>query len=182
MSYETEKKSKSPIWFVLLILIIGGILGMLVSFGVAVGVHMTSDDKFCTYCHTMQPMTDSYLMDTHGGNNPLGVKAKCVECHLPHDSLANYLLEKAKTGLHDFRVQNFGDLDAIDWEAKRKHATRFVFDSGCMNCHTNLKDATMSDPKAFIAHKEYFEKRTDKKCVECHKNVGHHILGDYLKK
>ncbi|WP_424578633.1 NapC/NirT family cytochrome c [Arcobacter sp. 7ABA8] len=51
-----------------------------------------------------------------------------------------------------------------------------------MNCHTNLQNATSSNTKAFIAHKEYFEKRTDKKCVECHKNVGHHILGDYIKK
>ena len=125
MSYNMEKKSKSPIWFILLLLVLGGTLGMLVSFGVAVGVHETSDDKFCTSCHTMQPMADSYLADKHGGNNSKGLKVKCVECHLPHDGLANYLLAKAKTGLHDFRVQTFGDLNSIDWEAKRKHAKHF---------------------------------------------------------
>jgi cytochrome c-type protein NapC len=181
MSCNTEKKAKS-VWFLLSILILGAIIGMLFSFGVAVGVHETSDDEFCTVCHTMQPMADSYLADVHGGNNPQGIKAKCTQCHLPNDSLANYLFEKAKTGLHDFRVQNFTDVKSIDWEAKRKHAKDFVFDSGCMSCHTNLKSATTSNTKAFIAHKEYFEERTKKKCAECHENVGHHILGEYLKK
>ncbi|WP_419766849.1 cytochrome c3 family protein [Arcobacter sp.] len=181
MSCNKEKKIKS-LWLIIGIFVLGGIIGLLFSFGVAVGVHKTSDDKFCTMCHTMQPMANSYYRDAHGGNNVNGVRAKCVDCHLPHDSLANYLFEKAKTGLHDVRVQNFGDLESIDWEEKRKHAKRFVFDSGCMNCHTNLQNATSSNTKAFIAHKEYFEKRTDKKCVECHKNVGHHILGDYIKK
>lgn len=182
MSLDTEKKAKNPLWFILIIIAIGAIVGMLVSFGIAVGVDKTSDDKFCTMCHTMQPMADAYLLDVHGGNNPRGTKATCVECHLPHDSLAGYLVEKAKTGFHDFRVQNFGDLESIDWEAKRKHAKNFVYDSGCMTCHTNLREATMSNPKGFIAHKEYFEKRTDKKCVECHENVGHHILGDHIIK
>jgi cytochrome c-type protein NapC len=181
MSCNTEKKAKS-IWFIISVLLLGGIIGVLFSFGVAVGVHKTGDDKFCTLCHTMQPMADSYLADVHGGNNSQGIKVKCVECHLPHDSLAGYLFEKAKTGLHDFRVQNFGNPESVDWEAKRKHAKNFVFDSGCMSCHTNLQSATTSNTKAFIAHKEYFEERTDKKCVECHQNVGHHILGEYLKK
>lgn len=182
MSCNTEKKAKKSVWFVLSLIVLGGILGLLVSFGVAVGVHQTSGEKFCTVCHTMQPMADSYRADVHGGNNPDGFKADCVSCHLPHEGLATYLFAKAQTGLHDFRVENFGDPKSIDWEAKRKHAKHFVYDSGCMSCHVNLHEATTGNPKAFIAHKEYFEKRTDKKCVECHKNVGHHILGDYIKK
>lgn len=182
MSCNTEKKAKKPIWFILLLLAIGGVLGLALSFGVGVAVHQTSDDKFCAICHTMEPMVESYKADVHGGNNPKGLRATCVECHLSHDSLFDYLYTKAATGLHDVRVQFFGDLENIDWEAKRKHASKFTYDSGCMNCHTNLREATTSDPKAFIAHKEYYEKRTDKTCVECHKNVGHHILGDYLKR
>ena len=182
MSCNTEKKVKKSLWFIICMLIIGGALGLLASFGIAVVVDKTSDDKFCTMCHTMQPMADAYSADVHGGNNPMGIKVNCVECHLPHDGLANYLFAKARTGLHDFRVENFGDLDSINWEEKRKHAKHFVYDSGCMHCHVKLRDVTMSDPKAFIAHKEYFEKRTNKMCVECHNNVGHHNLGDYIKK
>jgi len=182
MSYNTGKKAKKSFWFVLALIVLGGLLGMLASLGIAVGVHKTSGEEFCTVCHTMQPMADSYRADIHGGNNSKGIKADCVACHLPHDNLVNYLFAKAQTGLHDVKVQSFGDLNSIDWEAKRKHAKHFVYDSGCMSCHANLREATTSDPKAFIAHKEYFEKRTDKKCVECHRNVGHHILGDYIKK
>ncbi len=51
-----------------------------------------------------------------------------------------------------------------------------------MTCHTNLENATSGNTKAFVAHKEYFEKRTDKRCVDCHENVGHHNLGDYVRK
>ena len=182
MSCNTEKKAKKPIWFILLLLVIGGLLGLVVSFGIGVAVHHTSSDKFCVKCHTMEPLVESYKADVHGGNNPEGVKAKCVECHLPHDTLLNYMYTKTATSLHDIRVQFFTDLESIDWEAKRKHASDYTYDSGCMNCHTNLREVTMSDPKAFIAHKEYYEKRTDKTCVECHNNVGHHVLGDYLKK
>jgi len=182
MSNKMEKKAKRSIMAILLLLAIGLVIGLCISYGVGVMVQKTADAKFCTVCHTMQPMADSYHADVHGGKNSFGVKASCVDCHLPHDSLSSYLFEKAKTGLHDFRVQTFSDVSKIDWQAKRKKAKNFVYDSGCLRCHTNLKDATMSNPKGFIAHKEYFEKRTDKKCVECHENVGHHILGDYIKK
>lgn len=182
MSDKMEKKTKRSIGAIFLLLAIGLAVGLWVSYGVGVMVHKTEDAEFCTICHTMKPMADSYREDVHGGKNSLGVTATCVDCHLPHDSLASYLFEKAKTGLHDVRVQNFTDTSNIDWETKRKRAKDFVYDSGCMSCHTNLRDATMSNPKGFIAHKEYFEKRTDKKCVECHNNVGHHILGDYIKK
>lgn len=179
---DTEKKAKKPIWFILLLLVIGGVLGLGASYGVGVAVHHTSDDAFCVKCHTMQAVTDSYHADVHGGNNPTGFKAQCVECHLPHDSLANYLYTKAATSVHDIRVQFFGDLESIDWEAKRKRASEFTYDSGCMSCHGNVEKATTGDHRAYIAHKEYFEGRTDKSCVECHNHVGHHVLGDYLKK
>ena len=182
MASDLNKKAKKPVLFILGLIIIGGILGMVTSLGIAEAVHQTSDDRFCTMCHTMQPMADSYAKDVHGGNNSKGVKATCVACHLPHDNIAKYLFQKVSISAHDVRVQLFGDLEAIDWEAKRKHAKHFVFDSGCMSCHTNLREATMGTPKSLIAHREYFEKRTTKTCVECHNNVGHHILGDYLKK
>ncbi len=181
MSRDTEKKDKS-IKYILGLLVLGGFIGVLFSFGVAYGVHKTSDEKFCTVCHTMKPMAKSYSQDIHGGKNKDGVKADCVSCHLPHDSLVNYLYTKAQTGIHDVRVQFFGDLESIDWEKKRKEARKLVFDSGCMSCHANLENATSEDPRAFVAHKEYFEKRTDKRCVDCHENVGHHNLGDYIKK
>ena len=163
-------------------LLIGGmVIGAVLSFGTAVMIKNTGDEKFCTMCHTMQPMADAYNADVHGGNNAHGFQAKCVDCHLPHESLAGYMIEKARTGIHDVWAELTYDKSKIDWQEKRKHATHFVFDSACLHCHVNLEDATMSDPKGFIAHKAYFQDHA-KKCVECHENVGHHNLGSYISR
>jgi len=185
MSDKMKKNAKRSNWAILILLGIGLVVGLSISYGTGVVVHKTADEKFCTSCHVMQPMADSYNADVHGGKNPFGVKASCVDCHLPHNSLSSYLFAKAKTGLHDFMVQNFSDVSKIDWQAKRKRARDFVYDSGCLKCHANLRNATQSNPEGHIAytvHKLYFEKKINKKCVDCHANVGHHILGDYIKK
>jgi cytochrome c-type protein NapC len=127
-------------------------------------------------------MVEAWKEDIHGGNNKHGIEVKCVDCHLPHDSLVSYLITKMETGLHDVYAQNVYDLEKIDWNEKRKHREHFVYDSACLACHTNLKDATMSNLKAFKGHKAYFSGTTEKKCVSCHENIGHKNLGDYLPK
>ncbi len=180
MASKAKSKDKKRLWFIAIC--IGGVLGLILSLGISEGVHQTSDAKFCISCHTMKPMIDSYHQDIHGGNNKVGFEAHCVACHLPHDNTANYLIQKVSTSFHDIRVQWFGDLKSIDWEANRKHSKHYVYDSGCVSCHENLQEKTMQTPKGFIAHRDYFAKTIDKKCVECHENVGHRNLGHYLKK
>ncbi len=155
---------------------------MVFSLGIAEMIKHIGDKKFCTVCHTMEPMALAYEQDVHGGKNKTGFTAECNACHLPHDNILHYMYKKAEIGLHDVRVQIFGDLKSIDWEKSRKHAKDYVFDSGCLSCHENLKDATMSTPKGYLAHRSYFLKFTDKKCVECHQNVGHKALGLHLVK
>ena len=59
----------------------------------------TSGVDFCATCHTMEPMVQAYLESKHGGNNRLGIRAKCADCHLPHDSLVNYFFAKVHAGL-----------------------------------------------------------------------------------
>jgi len=175
---EDEKKSKFPF----VVVVAGILIGLLISFISAVGIHHTSDKTFCASCHTMQPMVDAWANDVHGGAGKHGMEVKCVDCHLPHDSTMNYLLTKMQTGLHDIYAQNFYDLSKINWEEKRKEREHLVYDSACLACHTNLEKATMSNLKAFKGHREYFSGRTDRKCVSCHENVGHKDLGTHLKK
>jgi len=175
---ETKRKSKFPI----VIIAIGIVIGLIIALISSMAVHETSDKNFCGVCHTMKPMVNAYKMDVHGGAGDHGIEVKCVDCHLPHDSIPHYLIAKMQTGLHDIYAEAFYDLDKIDWQAKRKHREHFVYDSACLACHTNLKDATMSNLKAFNGHRAYFSGRTDKKCVSCHNNVGHKNLGDYLPK
>ncbi|NKQ36072.1 MAG: cytochrome C [Chloroflexi bacterium] len=140
----------------------------------------TSDAQFCVTCHSMGPFEKSHTADVHGGANDHGIRATCAQCHLPHDNSFNYLYTKAETGIHDLWVENFGDPENIDWAAKHEYREEFVYDSGCLTCHTNLEKATMASNKALIAHKPYFLGTTDDKCVTCHENVGHTDLNKYL--
>jgi cytochrome c-type protein NapC len=165
-------------WFLILGVGIGLGAGLLT----AVGVRLTSDEKFCTLCHTMEPMAKSYRKSLHGGNNTSGWKAKCTDCHLPHTNEIYDLMIKTKFGLHDTWAQLTYDLDKIDWHVKRAHRADFVFDSGCLKCHQNLEKVNGSNKKAFMAHRDYFRGLTGNKCVDCHEHVGHHALGLYLPK
>ncbi len=182
MASNSDKKTKKSFWIILFLVGCGVLVGFVLSLGFAQVVEDTSDAKFCTKCHTMNPMADAYYGSVHGGKNGSGFEAECNDCHLPHNNVLSYLYHKAKIGFHDVKVQFLGDLESIDWESKRKHAKDYVFDSGCLSCHVNLKDATMATPKGFMAHRDYFLKFTDKKCVQCHENVGHHNLGRHIDK
>jgi cytochrome c-type protein NapC len=153
---------------------------VIVSWGATeIMVEQTGGKEFCTGCHTMVPMGESYKADTHGGANNVGFRADCIDCHVSHDNPFAYLWGKAVSGTHDVWATLTYDLDAIDWEAKRKHPEEFVFDSGCLHCHIDLESATMSDVKAFVAHKPYFLGKTKQTCANCH-SVGHKNLSKYI--
>ena len=180
---ETPNKTSGNKLKIFIIISIGIFAGMLISLYTAHMVEETSDEEFCGSCHSMQPMVKAYREDIHGGNNRVGFKAKCTDCHLPHDGILNYMTQKTLTGINDIWVETFEDTDKIDWQAKRLHRRKFVYDSGCLKCHKNLKKATESNPKAFIAHKSYFMKKKELNlsCVSCHENIGHKNLSSHLK-
>lgn len=168
--------------FTVAIFIIGGLVGLVFALGISQIVYVTGNDKFCSLCHSMKPMHDAYLNDIHGGNNKIGFKAECVSCHLPHDNIVSYTYKKTVNGIVEGAITLFGSPEKIDWMSRRKDSKRYVYDSGCLSCHGNLKDATLSNMKAFLAHRDYFAKNINKTCVECHENVGHKNLGFHLIK
>ena len=143
-------------------------------------VHATSDEAFCGGCHTMTPMVTSYREDLHGGAGERGVRAKCSQCHVPHDNAINYIITKTRFGLHDAWAQLTYDLDAIDWQAKREHRETFVFDSACLECHADLQRASEASAKSFVAHRPYFLGTVESRCATCHERVGHKQLSTHL--
>ena len=82
------------------------IIGALVAFVLAIFsvsmVLVTNKPKFCASCHEMQPFVDTWNRGIHGMADRGIMKAKCVDCHLPHDSLPRYLIAKVAYGLNDF--------------------------------------------------------------------------------
>ncbi|CRF41059.1 cytochrome c3 family protein [Helicobacter ailurogastricus] len=161
----------------------GCVLGVVLTVFTVQAVEWTGDDKFCGMCHIMTPEVDSYHLDKHGGHNHVGMKAECVDCHLPHDNIVHYFVEKTLLGLEDVYGNTMKNPRKFDWEMNRREAKDYVFDSGCLRCHTNLKEATQSNMKAFLPHRDYFAGLTKKHCVECHLDeVGHKNLSIHLKK
>jgi cytochrome c-type protein NapC len=143
-------------------------------------IDRTSGQAFCSSCHSMETFANTYQRDVHGGRNGAGVKAVCVDCHLPHDGVLRYLLVKARTGLRDIWAEVTRDPNAIDWQALRNDRAAFVYDSGCLSCHRELEQATEHNPGALLAHRAYFRGETERHCVACHPRVGHSNLREAL--
>lgn len=147
-------------------------------------IEKTSGAEFCGSCHSMAPFATAHARDTHGGNNPAGVVARCTDCHLPHDTAANHLLEKGKAGVRDVIAQAIYPFYKPDWLARLEKRSEYVYDSGCLSCHAALPEATSDNPAAQPAHQAYFDGNVRGGCVTCHENVGHKnlriILADYF--
>lgn len=173
------------IFFILILLVVGLFIGIFFSYGVYYGIHKTSSENFCVLCHEMDPMVIAYKNDPHGGKSKIGASARCVDCHLPHDSLVNYIYTKATTGVKELGIHFFGNVDEIDWQKMREDRESFVYDEGCLNCHGNIFDkklATLSS-KAQKMHNHYNKLKGTKqevKCAFCHFEVGHTGLRNYL--
>lgn len=163
--------------FVLALLVIGALIGTGGSLITAEIVHNTGDEAFCGSCHSMEPMAKTFKLDVHGGNNDRGFVAECADCHLPHDSVASYMIDKTVHGINDVFVETFTNTDEIDWIARRSERARYVFDSGCLSCHQDLLDKTIaSNPKSLQTHAHYknqLAKEDPIQCVSCHATIGH---------
>lgn len=144
-------------------------------------IHATGDEEFCGMCHSLAPMSASYLEDLHGGNNAAGWRATCSQCHIPQGNAVHYLLVKGYHGVVDPAMELLKDPHDIDWHSNRERRQEFVYDSGCLSCHRYLQEQTTDNRRAMRSHKRYFSDPDDYSCVECHENVGHHRLEYHLE-
>ncbi len=161
------------------VLIVGGLLLLFVVVplswvAVESGIQATAGERFCGSCHVMQPMVAAYRESVHGGNNAVGFKAECTACHVSHANPMAYLWSKSVSGTTDLLVTWFSDETTIDWQANRARHDEYVYDSGCLKCHSDLA-AVAPGP-----HKAYFAGTITAQCVDCHADVGHHNLNKYL--
>ena len=151
---------------------VGVILSIVVVLSSGFMVEATNTDSFCIECHAMEPFRTSWKKSVHGGKNPQGFTAQCVDCHLPHGNFVEYLTAKAITGTGDV-IANIGFEPAkFDWAANAEKREHFTYDSACHRCHEDLIPPGMSSG-GMSAHREYMIGATEKKCASCHPHVGH---------
>ena len=162
--------------FLLVVLVLGGAGGILVSLEVN---RATSTDAFCTSCHSMTFVgNDPHFMRSAHRTNNEGVRPSCGDCHIPRTNWFVETYAHVKSGLRDSIAEvthNYSDPKI--WEARRvelAHEVRNVMrgqDSvTCRSCH----DASSVSPKSErgqAAHALMREGRMT--CIDCHFNLLH---------
>lgn len=138
-------------------------------------IHYTSSNEFCNSCHVHDHAEVSWKLSPHH-NTQSGVSVKCVDCHLPpEDQTAYFLTRKAYHGAKDLYGYLTLDSAEIDWAAKRSNeaAAHFVYEDGCIKCHTNMFPSTLNE-KGSQQHIKYMRDPENSSCLQCHHNVGHY--------
>jgi len=156
-------------------LIAGAVIGLGISYIAAVAVDVTGQPKFCSSCHTMKPMVESFHFSVHGGNNPQGFAVHhCTDCHLPKNSLIGYLIAKAISGTRDGLAQA-GIIEMVDFKENFWHMKHYVYDSACLSCHHGIKEPEhaigLEENIKELHIKYYWQPKNagkDISCVSCH--------------
>lgn len=171
-SAGTPKKSggKKGWWFGV---IVGVVLTIVIVLASGFMIETTNTDTFCVTCHIMTPFRTAWQQARHGGQNPQGFAAQCVDCHLPHGNFFQFFMVKGKTGVGDIIQNLYIDPYTYDWMGiAGKNRLKYTFDSACRHCHHILTPPGM--PRGgFLAHRAYLRGETTKRCTECHPHVGH---------
>ena len=168
---KQPKKSRLALW-------VGMVMGLLLTLVVVLAsgfmVETTNTDKFCVTCHVMTPFRTAWQNSVHGGKNPQGFAAQCVDCHLPHGNFVEYLTAKAITGTHDVIANLSIDPLEHDWKKNsEENRHKFTFDSACRKCHHDLTPEGIPHG-GLRAHRTYLLGEIQKQCTDCHPHVGHH--------
>jgi cytochrome c nitrite reductase small subunit len=119
--------------------------------------YFSTDPKACANCHIMNDEYASWSKGPHHGD------ARCVDCHLPHETIAKYLA-KASNGYHHskgFTLQDFHEPILI----KPRNAE--ILQGNCVRCHGDfVHEALLGDGV-----------REESRCTHCHRDVGHGARG-----
>jgi cytochrome c nitrite reductase small subunit len=122
--------------------------------------YISDDPKACINCHIMAPQ---YATWSHSSHREV---THCNDCHVPQNNFFNKYYFKAKDGLRHatiFTLRNEPQVIFIkDEGAEAVH-------NNCIRCHYDQ----LVDPKLNVMVDNHREKMTERKCLECHREVPH---------
>jgi cytochrome c-type protein NapC len=163
-------------------LCVGGFVAGIVFWGAFnTALEFTNTEKFCTSCHEMQDNPYPELQRTIHWSNRSGVRARCPDCHVPHnwtDKIARKMQASKEVwaklfGAIDTR-EKFLDkrLELAEHEWARLKANDSL---ECRNCHDyDYMDFTRQSPRSAAVHEKFLANR-DKTCIDCHKGIAHRL-------
>ncbi len=107
----------------------------------------------CNNCHVMDPMYENYYHAAHHK------AAECADCHLPHQNVIAYYIEKGRQGAHDVYVFSLGKTPEV---IRANEHSREIIQSNCIRCHQQTVESIVMGAQPF-----------DRQCWDCHRNVAH---------
>ena len=169
-------------YFSLGFLTVGGfIAGILFWGGFNTALELTNTETFCIVCHEMRDNVYEELKTTIHFTNRSGVRAKCPDCHVPHD-WTDKIARKMQAS-KEVWGKIFGTINTREkFEEKRLELAQHEWarlkanDSlECRNCHGfDYMDFTRQSPRAAQAHSTFLANR-ERTCIDCHKGISHRL-------
>jgi len=159
----------------------GFIMGIFFWGGFNTALEFTNTEEFCTGCHEMRENVYAELQHTIHFSNRSGVRAKCSDCHVPHD-WTDKIARKMQAS-KEVWGKVFGTIDTPEkFEAKRRELaerewTRLKANDSleCRNCHNfDYMDFTRQSKRASEQHSTALAKG-EKTCIDCHKGIAHQL-------
>jgi len=122
--------------------------------------YLSDKPETCVNCHIMAPQYATWNHNSHREY------ATCIDCHVPHNNVANKYYFKAKDGLRH------STMFALRLEPQVifiKQAGREVVHDNCIRCHQYL----LTDEKMKLQSEMFMQIRNGRSCVDCHREVPH---------
>ena len=163
-------------------LTIGGFIGGILFWGgFNTAMEMTNTERFCTGCHEMRSNVYQELQPTIHFTNRSGVRAKCSDCHVPHDW--SHKIARKMQASKEVWGKIFGTIDTREkfldkrLELAQNEWARFKANDSleCRNCHEfESMDFTRQSTRASNAHSSALD-GGEKTCIDCHKGIAHRL-------
>jgi len=169
-------------YFSLGFLTVGGfIAGVVFWGGFNTALELTNTETFCIGCHEMRDNVYVELQPTIHFSNRSGVRAKCPDCHVPHnwtDKIARKMQASKEVW-----GKVFGTIDTREkFEAHRLTLAQHEWarlkannSLECRNCHGfEFMDFTRQSPRAAQQHGTLLASG-ERTCIDCHKGISHRL-------
>ena len=155
------------------------VAGILFWGGFNTAMEATNTEAFCTGCHEMRDNVYPELQRTIHFTNRSGVRAKCSDCHVPHEWTSK--MARKMQASKEVWAKLFGTIDTREkFEAHRLQLAtnewkRLKANNSleCRNCHQfESMDFTRQSKRAADAHSTQLADGA-KTCIDCHKGIAH---------
>jgi cytochrome c-type protein NapC len=169
-------------YFSLAFLTVGGFVAGIVFWGAFnTALELTNTETFCIGCHEMRDNVYMELQSTIHYNNRSGVRAKCPDCHVPHqwtDKIARKMqASKEVWGKIFGTISTREKFEEMRLELAQHEWARLKANDSleCRNCHGfDYMDFTRQSPRAVQQHSTFLANR-EKTCIDCHKGISHRL-------